>query len=234
MLERILPYEEGLFFLINGSHTYFTDCVMWLFSGSIIWMPVIIFLVFILVYKKKWTEWLPLLIAIAILFVFCDQFSSALIKPIFTRLRPTHYPGIMESVRTLYGYEGGRYGFISGHAANAFGFAVFTSFIFRNKVYSIAILLWAVIMAYSRVYLGVHFVSDVFFGALAGVVIGYLVFKLYVFSTDKISQIKGVDFKAVYSNRQVTLLSVVLVGYIFLFSLLSEFLILLFSHTKIW
>lgn len=234
MLERLLPYEKDLFFLINHSHCYFTDCLMWLFSGSIIWIPIIIFLVFVLVYKKKWTEWLPLLVAIALIFLFCDQFSSGLIKPLFLRERPTHYPGIMEHVRTLYKYTGGQYGFISGHATNAFGFAIFMTLVFRNKVYNIAIISWAVIMAYSRVYLGVHFVSDVVFGALAGIIIGYLVFKLYVFASDKISQIKGVGFMAVYSNRQVTLISVVFLSYIFLFSLFSEYLINFLSFIKIW
>lgn len=67
MLEKILPYERDLFFLINSSHTNFWDNVMWLFSGSIIWIPIILFFLISLVYKKKWKEWLPVLIAIGIL-----------------------------------------------------------------------------------------------------------------------------------------------------------------------
>lgn len=54
MLEIFLPYEESLFFLINGSHSYFWDCVMWLFPGSIIWIPTAIFLFTTIIYKKKW------------------------------------------------------------------------------------------------------------------------------------------------------------------------------------
>lgn len=234
MLEWILSFEKDLFFVINGSHTYFTDCVMWLFSGSIIWVPIIIFLIFSLVYKKKWEEWLPLLIAIILLFVFCDQFSSNLIKPLFARSRPTHYPGIMEHVRTLYGYVGGQYGFISGHATNAFGFVSFTALIFRNRVYSVSIFIWALIMAYSRVYLGVHFISDVVFGAISGILIGYMIFKLYAITMKKISQIKGTNLLAAYSGHQATIISVIFLSYIILFSFFSEYLITYLSHTKVW
>ena len=234
MLEYILRYEKNLFFLINGTHSYFSDCIMWLFSGSIIWVPIAIFLIFSFVYKKKWTEWLPLFIAIALLFVLCDQFSSGIIKPLFERPRPTHYPGIMEQVKTLYGYTGGHYGFMSGHAANAFGFAMFTALVFRNKIYSISIMAWAIIMSYSRIYLGVHFISDVFFGALSGIAIAYLVFRLYKMATKKMFQSKGFDVIVVYSKHQVTIMSTVIVSYIFLFSLFSEYLITILYHVKAW
>lgn len=234
MLERILPYETNLFFLINGSHTYFTDCIMWLFSGSAVWIPIAVFLIFFLVYRKKWTEWLPLLIAIAILFICCDQFSSSLIKPAFTRLRPTHYPEMMDHVRTLYGYTGGQYGFLSGHATNSFGFAMFTSLVFRKKIYSISIFIWAVIMAYSRIYLGVHFVSDVIAGAISGITIGYIVFKLYILATNKIFNKNGFYTAANYSGNQVTVISIVIVSYILLFSFLSEWLIVFLSQIAVW
>lgn len=234
MLDRILPYETDLFFLINGAHTYFTDCVMWLFSGSVIWIPIAAFLIFRLVYKKKWTEWLPLLIAIILLFICCDQFSSGFVKPTFARLRPTHYPVIMDHVRTLYGYTGGQYGFMSGHATNAFGFAMLTSLVFKNKVYTIFIFIWAAIMAYSRIYLGVHFISDVFAGAVFGSLIGYSVFRLYVLTTKKIFKTKDASPSVIYSGNQVTFMSIVFISYIFLFCFFSEWLIVFLSHVKVW
>nr|WP_317174084.1 phosphatase PAP2 family protein [Dysgonomonas sp. GY617] len=80
-----------------------------------------------------------------LLFVFCDQFSSYICKPLFSRLRSTHHPDFMNDVRTLYGYVGGKYGFISGHATNSFGFATLTSLLFRNKIYRCVISLWAFI-----------------------------------------------------------------------------------------
>lgn len=233
MLERMLPYEQDLFFLINGSHTSLMDYIMWLFSGSVVWVPIAIFILFFLIYKKRWREWLPVLIAIVILFVCCDQFSSGLMKPLFARPRPTHYPGIMEHVRILYDYTGGRYGFISGHATNAFGFAMFTVLLFRNKIYSSVIFVWAVIMAYSRVYLGVHFISDVVAGAISGIIIGFIVYKLYAIITKKISVNNKDDFTTSYSRIQVRVISLVIVSYTIFFSLLSKYLITI-SSFKVW
>lgn len=104
MLDKILPYEEKLFFLINGTNSYFLDNTMWLFSDLKIWIPIALVLIINLIYKTSWIKSLSILVAITVVFVLCDQFSSHLIKPLFERARPTHYPGIMESVRTLNGY----------------------------------------------------------------------------------------------------------------------------------
>lgn len=223
MLEKILPYEENLFFLINGSHSYPVDCIMWVYSGGVVWFPIAIFIVSLLVYKKCWKEWLPILLAITLMFILCDQFSSSICKPYFARLRPTHYPGIEEYVRTLYGYTGGQYGFISGHATNAFGFAALTSLLFRNKHYTILIYIWAFIMAYSRVYLGVHFVSDVFVGAIVGVAIGFLVFALYRLYIGKREK-TSINLRNGYKQRVKTM-TIVIACYIPFFSIISEQLI---------
>lgn len=223
MLKDILPYEKDLFFLINGSHSYFTDCTMWLLSTSIIWIPLAIFLTGSIVYKKSWKIWLPILITISILFLFCDQFSSAVCKPYFARLRPTHYPGIAEHVRTLYGYVGGQYGFISGHATNSLGFATLTALLFRNKLYSIAIYIWALLISYSRIYLGVHFVSDVVVGALAGISIGFLTYKAYRLYLQKYGQQQSEQ--NIYSKQQTTIVAYVLITYTVTVSLFGEQLI---------
>lgn len=227
MLDKILPYEESLFFFINGSYSYFTDCVMWLFSGGIIWIPIAFFLISTIIYKERWQIWLPILMAIIVLFICCDQFSSAICKPFFARLRPTHYPGIEEFVRTLYGYTGGRYGFISGHATNSFGFATLTALLFRNRYYSIVIYIWAAILSYSRIYLGVHFVSDVIAGAIAGSIIGVLVYYLYRFSQKRLLQD---NFSAQpYSTQRIKLITVVLASYVLSIILFSELLIHIFE-----
>lgn len=227
MLEKIVPYEESLFFFINGSYSYFTDCVMWLFSGGIIWIPIAVFLLTVIILKKEWQVWLPILLAIVVLFFCCDQFSSAICKPFFARLRPTHYPGIEESVRTLYGYTGGKYGFISGHATNSFGFATFTALLFRNRYYSTIIYIWAAILSYSRIYLGVHFVSDVVGGAIAGSTIGILVYFLFRFS-QRGNQWYNTSGQ-LYSTQRVKLIVVVLTFYILSVLLFSELLINIFK-----
>ena len=182
MLENILNYERDLFLLLNSYHSPFLDLFMWLFSGKIAWAPVSVLFVVILSYKNKlrWKEIVIVFVAIALVITMCDQFASGFCKPFFERFRPTHHPDFMNEVNTVFDYRGGRYGFISSHAANAFGFATLTSLIFRNKFYSIMILTWATINSYSRIYLGVHFISDIVAGMIVGILFGWIVYKLAV------------------------------------------------------
>ena len=180
MVEKILVYERDLFFMLNGSDSPFLDRFMWLYSGKAVWLPLAFFILVVLLYKKKWRESILILLAIVLVITLCDQFASHVCKPIFTRFRPTHHPDFMDQVKTVFDYRGGRYGFISGHAANAFGFATFMSLLFRYRLFTWTIFLWAALTAYTRVYLGVHFISDIVPGAIAGVFFGWLVYWLYV------------------------------------------------------
>lgn len=83
--------------------------------------------------QKNWKEALLVCVALAITITCCDQFASTLCKPYFARLRPARDPELSEFVQIVNGYRGGRYGFISSHAANSFGAVVLLSMIFRNK-----------------------------------------------------------------------------------------------------
>lgn len=179
MLEKILNYERNTFFLLNGSDSAYLDRFMWLFSGKAVWLPLAAFILFVLIYKKNWREWLLILLAITLVVTLADQFASHLCKPLFTRFRPTHHPDFMNEVRTVFDYRGGRYGFMSSHAANAFGFVTFMTLLMRHRLFGGALFLWALVTAYSRVYLGVHFISDIVPGALIGTLFGYLVYQLY-------------------------------------------------------
>lgn len=221
MTDKLIPGEEKLFSLINGSHTYFLDSVMWSFSSIKIWLPIGMLIILGIVYKKSWKQWIPVLLAITLLFVLCDQFSSHLIKPLVARPRPTHYPGIMEHVRTLFGYTGGKYGFISGHATNSFGFAIFSSLLFKNKFYTNVVFLWAFIVAYSRIYLGVHFVSDILGGMISGLLIGYLVYSAYRYTSEKIAVKNGSYTITVFSQKQTRLLTILILLYLILLTIFS-------------
>lgn len=179
MLEKILVYERDTFFLLNGSDSAYLDCFMWLFSGKAVWLPLAAFILWVLIYKKNWRESLLILLAITLVITLCDQFASHLCKPIFTRFRPTHHPDFMDQVKTVFDYRGGLYGFMSSHAANAFGFVTFMALLMRGRLFGWALFSWAVLTAYSRVYLGVHFISDIVPGALVGTLFGVLVYFLY-------------------------------------------------------
>jgi undecaprenyl-diphosphatase len=180
MLERILDYERAAFFLFNGSNSLFLDRFMWLYSGKSVWLPLAVLIVIILAYKKNWRESLLILLAIVLVVTLCDQFASHFCKPFFSRFRPTHHPAFMNQVKIVFGYRGGNYGFVSSHAANAFGFAMFMSLLFRYHVFTGTVFLWAICSAYSRIYLGVHFISDIIFGAITGLLFGYGIYVFYI------------------------------------------------------
>ncbi len=220
MLEKILLYERDTFLFLNGSSSKFLDAVMWLFSGAVMWIPVALFFIYALTYKKNYKEWLPVFLAIGVLILFCDGFSSHICKPYFMRLRPTHHPLFMDEVKTVFGYRGGLYGFISGHATNFFGFAMFSALIMKNKIYTTIIFIWAALIAYSRIYLGVHFISDILAGMVSGIAIGAITYGLYqlVMHYSPICLAKPVSNTRLVARR----VAIVLLFNMFIFSLLSE------------
>jgi undecaprenyl-diphosphatase len=187
MLEEILDYEQDLFLQLNSLQSPFGNQFMWLFSGKTAWIPFVLLFIVILFYKNRRNlkEMLLIIAAIALVIMLCDQFSSGLCKPLFTRFRPTHHPEFMNEVSTVFDYRGGRYGFISSHATNAFGFATLTSLIFRYPFYSVMLFGWATVNSYSRIYLGVHFITDIVPGMLSGLLFGWLIYKIYVYICQK-------------------------------------------------
>jgi undecaprenyl-diphosphatase len=185
MLEQELHLERNLFFFLNGSDSAFWDHFFWFYSGKWIWLPFYLCFLFVFIYKRRLKETGLILLSLALLILLCDQISSGFFKPVFHRFRPTHHPDFQDEVKILFGYRGGLYGFISSHAANAFGFAVFIALLFRNRLLTGTMLLFASINAYSRVYMGVHFISDIIAGALTGTLVAFAVYYLYRFFRKK-------------------------------------------------
>ncbi len=159
---------------------------------------------------------------LGLLLLFCDQVSSHVFKPIFQRLRPTHHPDFKDEVRILFGYRGGLYGFISGHAANTFGFATLTSLMIRNKIFTLMIFIFALLTGYSRIYLGVHFINDVVVGAIVGIVLGYIVYRIYLLGRLYILGESRRKLKeSVYTSPQayfLTIVYVIMVAGLFIFN----------------
>ncbi len=157
-------------------------------SGKLIWVPLYLAILIYLGtrYKRKF---LIILLFIILAATLADQ-TSVIVKNIFHRLRPCHEPSLMGMVHLLNGECGGLYGFVSSHATNTFDAALLSLSFIKKRWYSISIILWASVICYSRVYLGVHYPGDVFCGAILGSFIGWGVYNLYILTDNKILKFK--------------------------------------------
>lgn len=175
-MEYLENIDQALLLFLNGINSSFFDPIMKNISAFWFWYPVVALFVIlsIKIFKKRF--WVPVLFAI-ICFAITDQ-TSHHVKESIQRYRPTHNLDISNEVHLVDGYTGGMHGFFSGHAASSFGLAFITSLFIRKKWYVILIMSWAVLVSYSRIYLGVHYPSDILVGAIFGTGIAYLVFWL--------------------------------------------------------
>lgn len=183
-MEYLNQLDTQLFMLINGSHNAFFDPIMYWLSDKLIWAPMYLLIIFLMVRRYKMRGVL-MLVFIGIVIALCDQTASGLLKNTVQRLRPSHEPALAGLIHLSKAGPGGLYGFASSHAANVFGLATFLCLVLDKqfKVLKYWLFAWAFLVAYSRIYNGVHYPGDVLFGSFIGIVFGYLMAKAY-FCTD--------------------------------------------------
>jgi len=182
MLERL---DQQIFLFLNSYYSPFWDKVMHAVSSITIWIPLYLaILVYLgLRYKRKF---IIIILFIILAATFSDQISVHLFKNIFQRLRPCHEPSLEGLVHLVDGYCGGLYGFVSSHATNSFNVAIISLLFIRKRWFTVSIIIWATVVGYSRIYLGVHYPGDVICGSIVGALLGWSIFKLYVLTDHQI------------------------------------------------
>ena len=173
-----MQLDEDLFIYLNSLHTSWMDPVMFYMSKTYFWLPVHI-LMFILIVKNYGKGSWIIIACVALSIAFANTLTSEIMKPIFLRLRPSHEIHLQQLIHSVNGYKGGKYGFASSHAANTFALASFLWLLFRTQYKHTGwLFLWAVVVTYTRIYLGVHYPGDVVVGGLIGLLSGWLGFIL--------------------------------------------------------
>ena len=179
MFDWLRHCDRDLFLLINSHHNETFDWIMWQVSLPLTSIPVYLFILYYLFkkYPRKlvWYALLTIFMSIGI----SNFISSEILKPIIHRLRPSHVPELQSNIHLVRNYAGGMFGFASSHAANMMAIAVCTFLLIAKRSLSIFIILWAIIVSYSRIYLGVHFPGDVIAGL--GIGAGVSIFFITLF-----------------------------------------------------
>lgn len=176
MLEALLSVDEQWLIRVNElSGTAIADRLMLLASGRLGSIPVYVLAAYYLLKHLGLRSFGWVVLSVVSLVIVTDQGSVVLFKEMFQRLRPCHNPDLLGQINLVSGRCGGSYGFISSHASNVFGFATLISFLLRGRgIIWYSLFAWASIVAFSRIYLGVHYPFDVLAGSLYGLIIGSL------------------------------------------------------------
>jgi undecaprenyl-diphosphatase len=171
-MEALNSFDQHLFLFLNGLHCPFFDCLMYHGTNPLTWIPLYLVILWITCSKYRWKAvWVILLVAL--MFLVSDQLAN-FCKEMTCRLRPTHDPALT-GVHTVRGYLGGQFGFYSAHASGNLALAVFLIMILGKPFpgFSWLMLFYAFFMAYTRIYLGIHYPGDIIAGWVAGGLIGW-------------------------------------------------------------
>lgn len=185
-MKQLSEIDRELFLFLNnlGSETW--DWLWIAISDKWMAIPLYAGLLFLIFRKFGWKHTILIMVVITLLITATDQLAN-LFKHGFERPRPCRQEGVMEYARFV-AARCGRFGYFSAHAANSMGVAVFLGLLFR-KIYPqlfTFLIVWAIVVAYSRVYLGVHYPGDILTGMLIGVIFGFLFHHLRKFADAKI------------------------------------------------
>jgi undecaprenyl-diphosphatase len=187
VLDFLIHKDIELFIYLNNLGSIQWDGFWLLVTNKFTSIPLYVFLLF-LTYRQLGLKKMLIVLFFAILLVaFSDQ-TSNLFKYSFKRLRPCHNDAISSAIRIVKEGCGGLYGYFSGHAINAMGIAIFFGLLLKNsyKYLFLILIFWAILIGYSRIYVGVHYPLDVLTGMLFGILYGILFNKLLIYFLKKI------------------------------------------------
>lgn len=177
-MESLSTIDSDLFLFLNGLHADWMDKVMLLVTDMWVWFPIYLLLIYWAVRQYGKRCWWVFL-AVALVVLCSDQLSSHVCKPLFHRLRPCYNIDFQDLIHLPKGMAGGQYGFVSSHAANTFAIATFLTPALRKYHPGILLFLWALLSSYSRIYIGYHYPGDILCGAVLGVLVGLIFWKLF-------------------------------------------------------
>lgn len=172
--------DETILLWINHHYNDYWDAYMPMLTHRFAWIPMYIALAYAIVRTLGWKRGMMFIVAIALTTLLADQVSSHVIRPWVQRLRPSNVDNPLSAmIHIVNGYRGYPYGMPSSHAANTVGLLTMLALRFRNKGLVATTTVWMLMQVYSRMYLGVHYPTDILVGAMVGLSSACLVFYAY-------------------------------------------------------
>lgn len=176
----LVEWDTSVFLWFNSLHFDYADNLMEFLSGRFVWIPLYASLAVVLFRHFHWKIAAMFMVLAVVLLVINDQTCSSVIRNAVGRLRPSNPDNpISPLVHVVDDYRGGRYGFPSAHSTNSWGLAFFVAFTLRRRVLTLTMSCWAVLVCYSRMYLGVHYFGDLLVGMLLGGLNAAVVYGLF-------------------------------------------------------
>ena len=180
MLDRLIGIDQDITLWLNGFHSAWSD-PFWMYLSDIrIWFPVYGAIIAVMIWRLGWKRGLIVVLSCILTVVLCDQISAH-IKDGVGRLRPCYTTWMLQRGLHWPLCRYSFYGFFSGHASNAFGFATCSWLGFRlndpshdYRIYGWCAFIWAFLVAVSRVMMAAHYFGDILVGTVFGIAVGLL------------------------------------------------------------
>ena len=177
---KIQDMDMQVLSLFNGSDNIMLDQMVQILTSGLTWIPLYVMLFFVVMRNNETMGQIALVVGSAIFCVlFADGLVDGIIKQLAERWRPSNDPTFKYMVQVVDDSRLKGYSFCSAHAANTMSLAVFFSLLIRSKMLTITLVIWSLINCWTRLYLGVHYPSDILCGMIIGIIVGILVYLLY-------------------------------------------------------